>query len=127
MTMTTLNETGFSSDAETRWSGEAPQNDGAEQSPTNVGGAERAVCVAAGSILALQGISRGSISGLIGAAVGGLLVYRGASGHCGLYEKFGINTAESTGPQNVAELDEEIDSRGIHIEQAFLINRSAED
>src|SRR5690242_13407802 len=115
--MTTLNETGFGSDTESsaagsRWRDEAQQNNGAEQSKTNVGPAERAVCVAAGSILALQGISRGSIPGLIGSAVGGLLIYRGASGHCGLYEKMGINTAQSSGPQNAAELDEEIDSRG---------------
>ena len=128
--MTTLNETGVSDTPamSARWIGEGQSQEKAQEaSSTNVGTAERAVSVAAGSILALQGISRGSIPGLISAAIGGMLIYRGASGHCSLYEKMGINTAGSSGPQSAAELDEEIDSRGIHIEQAFLINRSAED
>jgi uncharacterized membrane protein len=98
----------------------------AEPSRKNVGSAERAVSVAAGSILALQGISRGSIPGLIGAAVGGLLIYRGASGNCPVYSAMEINTAEPE-PQTLVEQQEEIDRRGIHVEQAFLINRSAEE
>ena len=59
----------------------------------NVGENERAVSVAAGAILALQGLSRGSLVGLLTAGVGGMFIYRGISGHCGLYEKMGIDTA----------------------------------
>src|SRR4051812_28532118 len=49
---------------------------------TNVGDAERIISVAAGSILALTGIARASIPGLVVASVGGVLIYRGATGRC---------------------------------------------
>ena len=52
----------------------------------NVGPNERAVSVAAGAILALQGISRGTITGLVTAAVGGMFIYRGATGYCAISE-----------------------------------------
>src|SRR3954452_6227909 len=92
----------------------------------NVGNSERVVSVAAGSILALAGVSRGSIPGLISAAIGGMLIYRGATGNCPIYGAMKINTAEAE-PQSPQQLQEELDSRGIHVEQAFLINRSPED
>src|SRR3954464_11816795 len=51
-------------------------------SRTNVGTSERLASVAAGSLAALLGLSRGTLPGLVCAAVGGALIYRGASGHC---------------------------------------------
>src|SRR4051812_26889093 len=50
--------------------------------PGQLGEDERAVSVAAGSILAVLGLSRRSFPGLLGAAVGGLLIWMGISGHC---------------------------------------------
>ena len=47
----------------------------------NVGDGERAVSVAAGAIIGLLGLSRGSLPGLLGAAVGGAMVYRGVTGN----------------------------------------------
>ena len=47
-----------------------------------------------GSILAVCGLLRGSLSGLALAAVGGALIYRGHTGHCQLYAALGQNTAE---------------------------------
>jgi uncharacterized membrane protein len=93
---------------------------------TNVGTTERLVSVTAGSIAVLQGLSRGTLPGLVCAAIGGALVYRGATGHCHLYGALDINTAQPE-PQSEQDLREELDSRGIHVEQAFLINRSPED
>lgn len=89
----------------------------------NVGENERAVSVAAGAILALGGLSRASIPGLLTAAVGGMLVYRGISGHCGMYEKMGIDTAH--GGEGMEE--REISEHGIHVEQSMLINKSPEE
>jgi uncharacterized membrane protein len=102
------------------------------QKETNVANTERAVSVAAGSLLALLGLSRGSLPGLLSIAVGGSLIYRGATGHCSLYQQLGINTAEEERHQQGAaggmnEAEEEISERGIHVEQAMLINKSPQE
>jgi uncharacterized membrane protein len=80
------------------------------------------VSLAAGSILSLYGLSRGSLAGLLVAGVGGALAYRGITGHCPAYEKLGMNTANDGG----GNPEEAIAERGIHVEQAMLINRPAE-
>jgi uncharacterized membrane protein len=86
----------------------------------NVGDQERAVSVAAGSILALLGLSRGSLPGLLVAGVGGALAYRGVTGHCHAYQALGVNTAQ--------DQEQGGDSgQGIHVEQAFLVNRPQQD
>ena len=60
----------------------------------NVGQNERWASLVGGGLLTLYGITRGSLSGLALAFVGGSLVYRGATGHCNMYASLGLNTAE---------------------------------
>lgn len=81
----------------------------------NVGSAERAVSVAGGSILALFGLKCGGVAGLVTTALGAALIHRGATGHCHVNQALGIDTAQDAEHKH-----------GIHIEQAFLINRPAE-
>lgn len=95
-------------------------------SKTNVGPNERAVSIAAGAVAALMGISRGSVPGLLCAGVGAALIYRGATGHCHMYDALKINTAEP-GPDAAQQQQEDLDERGIHVEAAFLINRSPQE
>jgi uncharacterized membrane protein len=59
----------------------------------NVGQAERLASVLGGGLLAAYGLSRGGLGGLALAAVGGGLIYRGATGHCGLYGALNMSTA----------------------------------
>jgi len=59
---------------------------------TNVGKTERKLSLAAGALLAGLGLTRGSLPGLLLAAAGGLIAYRGLTGYCGLYDKLDINT-----------------------------------
>jgi len=92
-----------------------------DQAPANVGDAERQVSIAAGAILALLGISRRTLPGMLIAGVGGALIYRGATGHCPMYEKLGYDTTEGEHPAKGLE------HGGLHVEQAFLINRPRED
>jgi uncharacterized membrane protein len=61
------------------------------QRSVNVGDAERAVSTVGGAALALYGLSRFSFGGLVLAAVGGMLGYRGLSGHCDVYQALGID------------------------------------
>jgi uncharacterized membrane protein len=91
-----------------------------QQPQVNVGSSERAVSVAAGSILALLGLSRRSLPGLLVGGIGGALAYRGATGHCPMYQALEIDTTQ---PQS----DEESFEDGVHVAQAFLINRSPEE
>ena len=87
----------------------------------NVSEGERVVSVAAGSILAVLGAGRRDLTGLLIAGVGGALVYRGASGHCHMYQALGVDTAHIDGPSGKQTRP------GIHIDQSFLINKSPEE
>jgi uncharacterized membrane protein len=63
------------------------------RSRVNVGPTERAVSNLGGALLAGFGLGRGGVAGLALAAVGGALVYRGATGHCHAYAAAGVSTA----------------------------------
>jgi uncharacterized membrane protein len=56
-----------------------------------VGDTERAVSAIAGGALAVYGLRRGSLGGLLLAGIGAALGYRGLTGHCGVYERLGID------------------------------------
>src|SRR4051812_45838640 len=63
----------------------------------NVGDSERMISAIGGGVLALIGLSRRSVPGLVFAAVGGALVYRGVTGKCSIYSALGIDTSNSAG------------------------------
>lgn len=63
----------------------------------NVGESERLVSLAAGSGLALYGLTRGTLGGLGLALIGGGLLYRGTTGHCACYELLGVDTSVTRG------------------------------
>lgn len=60
--------------------------------PANVGQPERIASIVGGAALVLTGASRRSLPGALLALAGGLLVYRGASGRCHLYDALGVDT-----------------------------------
>lgn len=64
-----------------------------EGAPANVGRPERAASIAGGAALVLAGLARRSLPGSLLALAGGLLIYRGASGHCHVYQALGVDTA----------------------------------
>ena len=86
----------------------------------NVGDTERWLSLLGGGALALLGLSRRSLPGLGLAAVGGSLLYRGASGHCSLYQALGVSTAEARGPATAVPA-----SHGFKVEESVLVNRPA--
>ncbi|CEA01155.1 hypothetical protein BN1049_00318 [Pseudomonas saudimassiliensis] len=53
-------------------------------SPKNVQGAERAASIIGGLALLGNGIRTGGLSGVLQMAVGGMAIFRGATGHCEL-------------------------------------------
>ncbi|MDQ4146835.1 MAG: DUF2892 domain-containing protein [Pseudomonadota bacterium] len=75
-----------------------------DSSRINVGRGERLVSAIGGGLLALRGLTKGSLGGLVLTAVGSGLVYRGISGHCALYERLGMDTStagETPAPDKV--------------------------
>ncbi len=98
------------------------RNNDEAQRRVNVGDTERWVSALAGGAAALYGLKRGSLGGLLVAALGGALVYRGATGHCSAYAAMGMNTAgrEPATPEEYSE-------HGIHVEESVTISRSPWD
>jgi len=65
----------------------------------NVGQSERWASVVAGGGLIACGLTQRSGWSLLSLLAGASLVYRGASGHCSLYEKIGVDTTQSDPPR----------------------------
>ncbi len=92
-----------------------------EARSVNVGKGERWASLAGGTMLTLWGLRRRSIPGLLLAGVGGMLTYRGTSGHCPAYANLGIDTAEAR------EAREAYLRHGIRAAQACTIDKSPGD
>lgn len=87
----------------------------------NVGNAERALSLAAGVGLGMVGLARGGLRGLVLAATGGGLAYRGLSGHCHGYAALGVSTAEHHDATAVPA------QYGYKIERSVVVDRSPAD
>ncbi len=98
------------------------------QPDVNVNDQERMISGAAGAVLALLGVSRRSIPGLLLAAIGGSLIYRAATGHCHMYEALGIDTAHPPRADDGGSAPPEAYfNRSIQVCHAFTVNRTPEE
>lgn len=88
----------------------------------NVGEPERLASVVTGGLLGLYGLSRGSAGGLLMAALGGALFYRGLTGHCSVYSALGLTTAQPRGPATSVRA-----GRGVKVEKSIFVNRRPGD
>ena len=73
--------------------GERHQDDA--QHYVNVGDSERWASAIAGGAIVAAGLKSRSALGLVGAALGGALIYRGLSGHCYGYAALSVEAQES--------------------------------
>src|SRR4051794_9599674 len=87
-----------------------------QPSHVTVGQKERDVSMAAGAIVVVQGLSRRSLPGLLSAAIGSYLIYRGATGKCPVSEAIGLDTYHTDGRPPADEIEE----KGVHVEQSML-------
>ena len=90
----------------------------------NVGEVERWVSGIAGAALVAEGLRHRSLGGLALAAVGGSLLYRGATGYCGLYDRMGISTADSR--RRASKWGRPAD-HGILVKRSVTVNRPVEE
>jgi len=98
-------------------------DDARVRSGRNISEIERWLSVAAGTGLTLYGLSRRRRSGWLLTALGGMLIERGATGHCRTYEALGINSA-GTGEDTRRALG---GGAGAHVEESVTINRPIEE
>lgn len=84
----------------------------------NVGDKERLLSVLGGGALGLFGLSRFSLGGLVLAAIGGSMVYRGVIGHCSLYQALDISTAPPRGPATSIRA-----GHGVKVEETIVVAR----
>jgi uncharacterized membrane protein len=87
----------------------------------NVGDVERWLSLLGGGALALYGLRRGTLGGLLAAGAGGCLLYRGVTGHCQIFESLGINTAHR-GPATTIPA-----GRGVKVDHTITIQRGPEE
>jgi uncharacterized membrane protein len=81
----------------------------------NVGQTERWISMAAGTALAIYGLTRESLTGkAVLSALGGYLFYRGQTGRDPLYNAMGINTSKGV-------------FGGVSVEKTITINRTPEE
>ena len=97
-------------------------------SRVNVGRVERWLSMAAGGALAAYAFKRRSIPGGTAALAGAALLYRGATGHCDLYQALGINRAQRHGTGTSADQGSDTrqqlgGSAGILVEESITINK----
>jgi len=89
----------------------------AEDSTRNISDLEKWVSIAAGAGLAVYGLSRLRKNGWLWTGLGGLLLRRGVSAHCDVYEALGVNTASSDTRTALGG------SRGVNVLESVTINR----
>jgi uncharacterized membrane protein len=98
-------------------------DDARVRSSRNISDVEKWLSLAAGTGLALYGLSRRKTAGWMLTALGGCLIQRGATGHCQMYEAFGLNTA-GTGDDTRRALG---GAAGTAVEESVTINRPVEE
>jgi uncharacterized membrane protein len=106
---------------ELTWPGDA--QDERARSDRNLSEFERWASIAAGAGLAIYGLSRLKNTGWLYATVGGLLLRRGVTAHCDIYEVIGMNTATDPGDTRAALRG----SRGVNVLESVTINRPLEE
>jgi uncharacterized membrane protein len=87
-------------------------------SGANVAAVERIGSVFLGAVLASYGLAQRSTGGAALAALGGLLIYRGASGKCAAYRQLGIDTTGNSKGRGVPG------NAGIRIERSIVVDRA---
>ena len=97
--------------------------DARARSNRNLSEVERWASIAAGAGLAVYGLTRLRNSGWAYATLGGLLLRRGVTAHCDVYDALGMNTAADPADTRAALRG----SRGINVLESVTINRPLEE
>ena len=102
--------------------------DARRASRLNVGRVERWLSMVAGGALAAYAFKRRSVPGGTAALAGAALLYRGATGHCDVYQALGVNRVRGHGTGVMADRGSDTRQQlgggaGVHAEESVTINR----
>ncbi len=97
--------------------------DTSQDKPVNVGSTERWASAIGGGAAITYGLLRRDKIGLALAALGGSLLYRGSTGHCAVYEKAGVNTADMEDGNGAASGNGE-KAPGVRHESGIKVNKA---
>lgn len=90
----------------------------------NVGQTERTASKIGGGVLIGAGLLRGGFKGLVMAGLGGVLLYRGATGHCALYEAMGADTSDPSLDEYEPGVYDSVSAKGgMRVEESVTINK----
>jgi uncharacterized membrane protein len=89
----------------------------------NVNDPERWLSALFGTALTAYGLKKRSIGGLVLATIGGALVWRGSTGHCPIYETFGVTSVDEEDDGNQVSVPY---GRGIRVEKSVTVNATPE-
>lgn len=89
----------------------------------NVGSTERLISASSGGLLVLKGLKHRGLAGAAMVGVGTVMLQRGVSGHCAVYDKLGVDHKNSHNPPEPSEYHQ----RGIHVSKAYTINKPAHE
>ncbi|HSU68204.1 MAG TPA: SRPBCC family protein [Tepidisphaeraceae bacterium] len=98
----------------------ARENVGDSAPRVNMGSTERWASGLIGGALAVYGLRKLSVSGLLAAGIGAVIVRRAVGGHCPLYNSMNIDTRRSEPAR-----PEEYFHKSIHVEHVVTINKPA--
>ena len=91
-----------------------------EKKPVNVNEMERLISGIVGTCLVKHGLGRMSLGGLALAGLGGGLLYRAVTGHCGVYETLSVSSRKPAQPARYFD-------HGVHVRYAVTVDRTPED
>ncbi|MFN6965111.1 MAG: SRPBCC family protein [Pyrinomonadaceae bacterium] len=94
----------------------------------NVGTTERVASLIGGGAMLAYGISRGGVLGTALGILGGVLLFRGSTGHCHLYDAAGIDTAHGGGEAEGTRRSpygRSLLGRPVHVTRSILIAKPA--
>jgi uncharacterized membrane protein len=89
----------------------------------NINDPERWVSVVFGSALAAYGLKKRSVGGFLLSAIGGTLVWRGATGHCFVYEGLGVSSRREDDDGGHISVPY---GKGVRVEKSVTINATPE-
>jgi uncharacterized membrane protein len=94
----------------------------------NVGKIERWLSTAAGGALAAWALKRRDTPAGAMALGAAALLYRGATGHCHVYQALGVNHGDGSNVVRIADRNSDTrrqlgGERGIHVDESILVNR----
>jgi uncharacterized membrane protein len=95
---------------------------GGHYRPINVGDGERFISAMSGGALAVYGLKRGGVGGILMAIAGGALIYRGATGHSNLYKALSVSTTKRKGRRASVK-----HGAGIKVEKSVIIDKPVEE